>query len=144
MLDNGAQFRLRGDAQFANDELLPLEQYAVGGVYSVRGYRENELVRDQGFAVSAEFHYPLMQESVDGFFPGRLEAIPFMDYGGAWNVGDSRNILYLHGAGIGLAWIHRHFSAEVYYAHDLNQAVEKSDYNLQDASLYFRVTTFLF
>ena len=33
--------------QIANDSLFPLEQFAVGGRYSVRGYRENQLVRDQ-------------------------------------------------------------------------------------------------
>ena len=41
------QLLFRTDAQLSNQPLLPLEQIAVGGRYTVRGYRENLLVRDQ-------------------------------------------------------------------------------------------------
>ena len=37
-----AQVIGRVDLQLANDRLFPLEQFAVGGRYSVRGYRENQ------------------------------------------------------------------------------------------------------
>jgi hemolysin activation/secretion protein len=143
-MDNGAQIQFRGNVQLADDQLLPLEQYAIGGVYSVRGYRENEVVRDQGYNLSIEFHYPLFSGAITKMIPGELALIPFMDYGAAWNKGDSDNIEYLHGIGVGLVWSHRRFSAELYYAHNLNNATDKFENNLQDTSLYFRVTAFLF
>ncbi len=143
-MDKSAQIRLRGDIQVANDELLPLEQYAIDGVYSVRGYRKNEVVRDQGYNLSVEFHYPLISGGITDTIPGVLVAIPFMDYGAAWEKGNRDNTQYLHGVGIGLTWSHPRFSAELFYAHDLNNRPDKSEYNLQDASLYFRVTAFLF
>lgn len=144
LMDNGAQIRFRGDIQLTDDELLPLERFAVGGKYSVRGYRENELVRDQGYALSLEFHYPLLSKNMMEYFPGQLSAIPFMDYGAAWNQHESDKTQSLFSVGIGLSWVHQHFNAEIFYAHDLNQAIEKSDYNLQDSGIHFRITAFAF
>ncbi len=144
LLDNGAQIRLRGDLQLSEDKLLPLERFAVGGKYSVRGYRENEVVRDQGYALSLEFHYPLLTNSLLEYFPGQLSAIPFMDYGAAWNQHDSKHTRYLHSLGIGLSWQHQRFNAEIFYAHDLNSATERLDDNLQDSGIHFRVTAYAF
>jgi hemolysin activation/secretion protein len=39
---------LRANAQFADHPLLSLEQFSLGGIASVRGYRENQLLRDNG------------------------------------------------------------------------------------------------
>jgi hemolysin activation/secretion protein len=47
--------------QLANKPLLPLEQIAVGGRYTVRGYPENTLVRDNGFIASLESRIPLIK-----------------------------------------------------------------------------------
>ena len=101
VMDNGAQIQFRGDIQLSNDGLLALEQFALGGANSIRGYRENELVRDQGFALSIEFRYPLLDSTT---FPGSLTAIPFMDFGGSWDVSKSNDIEYLHSVGLGLVW----------------------------------------
>jgi len=143
VMANGAEIRFRADVQLADDPLLPLEQYAIGGVYSVRGYRENEVVGDQGYSLSVEFQYPLLSVGIAKTIPGVLVAIPFMGYGAAWNKGEGNNTRHLHGVGIGLAWSHRRFSAELFYAHDLNNAPDRPEYDLQDASVYFRVTAFL-
>ena len=144
ILNTGAQFRFRGNVQVANDRLLPLEQYAVGGVYSVRGYRENELVRDQGYNFSVEFQYPLFSGAVAAMIPGELAIVPFFDYGAAWNKDDSDNIEHLYGIGAGLLWSHPRFSTELFYAHGLNKRTDRLENDLQDVSLYFRVTAFLF
>ena len=44
--------------QISADPLLSIEQFAVGGIDTVRGYRENQIVRDTGFAASVELHIP--------------------------------------------------------------------------------------
>ena len=46
--------------QISNTSLFPLEQFAVGGRYSVRGYRENQLVRDNAFLFSIESRFPVL------------------------------------------------------------------------------------
>jgi hemolysin activation/secretion protein len=52
---------VRYDRQFANGKLLPSEKFALGGVESVRGYRENRLVKDQGWFASVEYRHPVFR-----------------------------------------------------------------------------------
>ena len=60
------QLNLRGDVQLTADPLLPIERIAIGGIDTVRGYRENELVVDNGWIASAELRIPLGQLAVPG------------------------------------------------------------------------------
>jgi hemolysin activation/secretion protein len=78
VMENGAQVVFRGALQTTSSSLLPLDLIPIAGVYEVRGYRENQIVRDKGGVINAEFHYPLLQESRDGV---GLSLIPFYDWG---------------------------------------------------------------
>ena len=134
VLDNGSQFVWRGHVQVSNSSLLPIEQIAVGGVNTVRGYRENELVRDEGFSNSVEFHYPLVGE------PNAkqvLSLVPFVDYGGAWNRNQSAR--YLLSTGLGLNWKFGQFNAEFYWAHKLNAPEINQHHDLQDEGIHFQL-----
>ena len=134
VLDNGSQIVLRGHVQVSNSSLLPIEQIAVGGVNTVRGYRENELVRDEGFSNSVEFHYPLFGE------PNAkqvLSLVPFVDYGGAWNRNQSAR--YLLSTGLGLNWKFDQFNAEFYWAHKLNTPEINQHHDLQDEGIHFQL-----
>ena len=134
VLDNGSQIVLRGHVQVSNSSLLPIEQIAVGGVNTVRGYRENELVRDEGFSNSVEFHYPLVGE------PNAkqvLSLVPFVDYGGAWNRNQSAR--YLLSTGLGLNWKFDQFNAEFYWAHKLNAPEINQHHDLQDEGIHFQL-----
>ena len=134
VLDNGSQIVLRGHVQVSNSSLLPIEQIAVGGVNTVRGYRENELVRDEGFSNSVEFHYPLFGE------PNAkqvLSLVPFVDYGGAWNRNQSAR--YLLSTGLGLNWKFDQFNAEFYWAHKLNTPEMSQHHDLQDEGVHFQL-----
>ncbi|HVH79606.1 MAG TPA: ShlB/FhaC/HecB family hemolysin secretion/activation protein, partial [Stellaceae bacterium] len=82
----------RSDLQLANRGLFPIEQFALGGIDTVRGYREYLTVTDDAFFGSLEMRVPL------GKFPmpwlptagedaGILQLVPFYDYGRGWNVG---------------------------------------------------------
>jgi hemolysin activation/secretion protein len=67
----------RVDFQITDGPLLSLEQLAMGGVDSVRGFRENILVRDEGVVASLEVRVPLWT-----FGPvERFELGVFTDYG---------------------------------------------------------------
>ena len=134
VLDNGSRIVLRGHVQVSNSSLLPIEQIAVGGVNTVRGYRENELVRDEGFSNSVEFHYPLFGE------PNAkqvLSLVPFVDYGGAWNRNQSAR--YLLSTGLGLNWKFDQFNVEFYWAHKLNTPEINQHHDLQDEGIHFQL-----
>lgn len=134
VFDNGSQIVLRGNVQVSNSSLLPIERLAVGGVNTVRGYRENELVRDEGFNNSVEFHYPLLGEPNAKRF---LSLVPFVDYGGAWNRNQSAR--YLLSTGLGLNWKFDQFNAEFYWAHKLNAPEINQHHDLQDEGIHFQL-----
>jgi len=139
--DQGVQLRLRSNLQLSDQSLLPQERMAIGGAYTVRGYRENELVRDNGYTGSIELHYPLF--SMAGDFANSLTIVPFMDYGLGWNYQDKTD--ELHSIGIGLNWqALGHIKAEIYYAHDLITAIDKDEHTLQDDGVHFNVTLYAF
>ena len=141
LFNSDANLVLRGDVQYSDDKLMPLERFAVGGRYTVRGYRENEIVRDKGYILSAELRYPLLKEEGEKSFPGQLTVLPFMDYGAGWNRGDYKNISSLHSVGVGLEWRPvKQVSTEISYAHPLITPTHKTDYNLQDSGIQWRVS----
>ena len=142
ILDNGAHIVLKANIQLADDPLLPLERYALGGVYTVRGYRENTYVRDNAFNTSIEFRYPIWGDPGGADY---LFIVPFMDYGGAWNnptLADSNTSKnYLHSVGIGLNAKFDRVSGEFYWAHAIAKVPGQSqrDHSIQDDGIHFRV-----
>lgn len=95
----------RADVQLADRALLGLEQFAVGGVRSVRGYPQNALIGDNGVAVSAELRWPVYR---DRRSDSTLSLIPFIDIGAVWNEDGSRPgnsaVNTAIGTGLGVQW----------------------------------------
>ena len=67
--------------QLTPDRLLPIEQYTLGGLGSVRGYRPNLGVGDNGILGTIELQLPLIKEGK----LGNVTIIPFVDFGTIWN-----------------------------------------------------------
>ena len=139
--DTGLQMVLRGSVQLANDALLPLERFALGGHATVRGYRENYRVRDQGYFVSAELHYPLIQPA--DFSGHSLVIVPFADVGAAWNHNDSiKETLY--STGVGLEWDWNMLSANLFWAHAFKSPDSQNEYDLQDDGVHLQLSARIF
>ncbi len=92
---------LRTDVQLANRSLVALEQFALGGLRSVRGFHQDALLTDNGVFASAEVQLPILR--VTGW-SGLLQLIPFVDFGTTWNSGGnpSPEFSTLISAGLGL------------------------------------------
>ena len=76
---------LRGDLQLSTTDLVPLEQFRIGGASSVRGYRQDFALADSGLAAGAEMRIPLLRvRRIDGL----LHLTPFVDLGTIWNSSD--------------------------------------------------------
>jgi hemolysin activation/secretion protein len=73
---------IRGDGQWANEPLISNEQYGLGGINSVRGYREGEVFGDCGWHVTLEQKTP---PHVIGLAADRtpltIRGSIYMDYG---------------------------------------------------------------
>jgi hemolysin activation/secretion protein len=131
---NGTNLLLRGTVQLSPDRLVPLERFALGGVSTVRGYRENQVVRDQGYALTAELRYPLFQRPAERH---RLFLVPFCDIGEAWNRGESHQ--RLRSIGVGVNWHFRGVTADLYYGHRLVDPEVETSGDLQDDGIHFQV-----
>jgi hemolysin activation/secretion protein len=129
------QLIFRTDVQVSADPLLPLEKLAVGGANSVRGYRENQLVRDQGFASSLEYRIPVFADE-SGF--SKFHLAPFIDVGGAWDVdAKTPSPKIIASAGIGLRWDPgKKFHAHLYWGKPFMDTEDPGG-DLQDQGLHF-------
>jgi hemolysin activation/secretion protein len=124
---------LRGGVQLADRPLLPDEQFELGGVGTVRGYRQSALQTDNGFSVSAEAQFVVMTvpDVLPGIFPGAdgvLQVIPFIDFGMGWDnaarVNPERGTLA--SVGVGLQWQMGDLVARLDYGIPLVSASERS------------------
>lgn len=127
----GAQWLLRGLVQRSADHLVPLEQLSLGGRHTVRGYRENQLVRDSGWTLGAEYHHPLWGGEGDR---RRLVLVPFIDAGRAHDRG--ADAARLASAGLGLLWAHDAWEAECFYGRRLERRPIDTHGDLQDRGIH--------
>jgi len=135
--DRWGQLIFRCDLQLSANDLLPLEKFALGGTYTVRGYRENAMVRDNGSALSAEWRYPLWDGSIGNERRHLIQLASFMDFGMSWNKGEDPGDHRLHSAGIGLLWKTKRFDAAIYFAHSIEETASYEEHDLQDDGIHF-------
>ena len=92
----GQMWNLRADAQWSGSEgMVSSRQFYMGGMYSVRGYKENFLGGDSGFTFSAEYAVPVINRNTNAF--------GFFDYGHVYGNGqsdDQHNVLARVGLGV--------------------------------------------
>ncbi|BAY09851.1 ShlB/FhaC/HecB family hemolysin secretion/activation protein [Calothrix sp. NIES-2098] len=129
---------VRANTQLASRALLPLEQLGLGGIDSVRGYRQDYLLTDNGAFASAEVQVPVLRlPQINSI----LQVIPFVDFGVAWNSSNTDNPdpNTLASVGLGLRWTQGdRFTARLDWGIPL-VSVESRDNTWQENGLYFSV-----
>ena len=125
------------DVQLANAHLFPLEQFAVGGRYSVRGYRENTLVRDNAEIAGLEARYAVWRSAAG---EDVVQAAAFADFGRGTNTNAaSSDPDTLGSLGLGVIWnIMRGSRFEIYWGIPLNH-ITTADGNLQDHGVHLQL-----
>ncbi|AFY31034.1 ShlB/FhaC/HecB family hemolysin secretion/activation protein [Calothrix sp. PCC 7507] len=129
---------IRANAQLTSTSLLPLEQFGLGGNESVRGYRQDLLLSDNGAFVSAEVQIPILRLPQTNSL---LQAIPFIDFGVAWNNSSANNLdpNTLASIGLGLRWTQSdRFTARLDWGIPLI-SVSSEQKTLQENGLYFSI-----
>ncbi|MFZ6720830.1 ShlB/FhaC/HecB family hemolysin secretion/activation protein [Undibacterium sp. Ji49W] len=139
MAQDGRQIVVRAFVQQTPDRLLPLERFSLGGAATVRGYRENALVRDRAFLLNAEFHYPLSFAALEG---QKINLISFVDMAIANNQDEATQ--KLASLGMGMNWQWNKWSAEVFVARKLKSLPNAGSGNLQDHGVHFQMTYHVF
>lgn len=142
------------DSQFAKQTLFGSEQFAVGGYYSVRGFRENYITGDSGyyFRNKANFNIgslilPLFsninQDSKSLNFLqylNKLKLEPFYDFGyvrNKYNGSDGG----LSGAGVKTIFDSKYFSASVTYSQALQKSQLIASPIKENKLIYFEIST---
>ncbi|MEH2191248.1 MAG: ShlB/FhaC/HecB family hemolysin secretion/activation protein [Nostoc sp.] len=124
------------NTQLASRTLLPLEQFGLGGQDSVRGYRQDYLLTDNGTFVSAEVQVPILRlPQIDS----TLQVVPFVDFGVGWNSSDRENPNpnTLAAVGLGLRWSQGdRFTVRLDWGIPLI-SVDSNERTLQEKGLYF-------
>jgi hemolysin activation/secretion protein len=134
-------FVVRSDLQLSADPLVPLEQFSLGGQQSVRGYRQDVLLTDNGFFASAEMRFPIFRVKK---VKGVLQIVPFVDFGIGWDSTGRASTQELEqntliGVGVGLQWqMWDRLTARFDWGIPLN-AVENNQKSLQEQGLYFSI-----
>jgi hemolysin activation/secretion protein len=128
------------DLQLTPDPLLPSQQFVIGGGQSLRGYRQNVRIGDNGFRFSAEDRIALKRdESGSPIF----QLAPFVDLGVVWNTDDNPNRQlrqnFLAGIGTGILWQpFPRFNVRLDFALPLINLDDRGE-NAQDDGIYFSV-----
>ena len=134
---------LRSDIQLSSDDLVPLERFSLGGVESVRGYRQDAILGDSGLFISGEVRIPFYRWS-NG--QSSLSAIPFVDFGTSWsnseNINQDEDTVASLGVGVQLD-LSDMLRARLDYGIPLID-VEDSDDTLQENGVYFSLEYFPF
>jgi hemolysin activation/secretion protein len=128
---------LRSDLQFSDRPLVAVEQYSLGGALSVRGYRQDLLLGDNGWFNSAEVRATILRIPD---WKASLELSPFLDFGKVWNTDNlalAKNTLLSTGIGLRLQ-VDDYFAARLDWGIPLVE-IENQGNSLQEDGVYFSV-----
>jgi hemolysin activation/secretion protein len=152
--DRGDLIIFRLDGQVANRPLLSLEQVQLGGVASIRGYLENQQLRDDAILSSIEFRLPLL---TDKDHNGLITLAPFADFGAGWNNVNAygpdpaatrvagTQAVAMPSVGIGLLVTPiKYVSGEIYWGYGLNRRQVPDGTSLQNQGIEFSMTVTAF
>jgi hemolysin activation/secretion protein len=119
-----------------SDRLVPAKMTSFGGMYTVRGYEEYEIVADGGILASIQYEYDLVRHS-QAVEPKKvlvndelkkLAPLAFFDYGRAKiesPVAGEKSSQTLYSLGVGLALdVGNNFSGAMYYGYPLKDTEE--------------------
>ena len=133
---NNWRFVTRASGQVSNGSLVTLQQFVIGGVDTVRGYPENEVVTDNGVVGSVEMQIPIIQRQDRDV----LQLVPFFDIGYGQNVHSPSDAKLLSSIGIGFLYNpSSHLSAYLYYGIPFN-GFPRTNTDAQDYGIHFGLT----
>ncbi|HUT30765.1 MAG TPA: ShlB/FhaC/HecB family hemolysin secretion/activation protein [Sedimentisphaerales bacterium] len=140
-LDDNKVNRIIGSFKYitSDERLVPAKMTTFGGLYSVRGYEEDEIVTDGGILMSGQYEFDLVKyrqpkaarsagakkEEAKGLYLRKLAPLAFVDYGRAKTkspIGDEPETYELCSLGVGgICEVGDDFTASLYYGWPLRE-----------------------
>lgn len=130
----GRAFNFRFDGQFNSSHSIPsAEQFYIGGMYTVRGYKESLLGGQGGICGSLEYEVPVIPHSF-------TKAYVFFDAGRIWGDTQSIHSLSLAGTGLGIkSSIGQNVDANVCLAFPLTRMINYEEQS--KTRIHFSITS---
>ena len=131
-----ARLFARLDMQLSNAPLYGIQQFSLGGNASVRAYRENLIVRDNGAVGSMELRVPVLLRTGTS-----VSFAVFADGGTTWQTGRINNgprALASVGGGV-VATLHKKTHMSVYWGKALREVSTVGKSSLQDQGIHFSI-----
>lgn len=129
---------LRSDLQLSATSLVPIEQFGLGGQTSIRGYRQDAVLSDNGIVASAEIRVPVVQIPQ---LKSTVQVVPFFDFGKGWNTNRTNpKITNLASVGLGILLQSDRFSARLDWGIPLLK-LESSQRTWQENGVYFQLNS---
>ncbi len=143
--DKGLELRARLSGQITDSVLYSGERFSAGGGTTVRGYRENLLLADNGLVASVELAQPISLSGRQGrggpFDWGAFTISGFVDAARLRNHRPPEPGPTLLGAGAAAAWTPSDWmSAQLTYGVALKKRPPVAETDIQDHGLNFRLT----
>ena len=130
-------FALKSYYQHTDERLISMEQFSLGGMNTIRGYRENQIIRDNAFSISPEVRIPILR---DRYTKPIMHLIPFFDYGIGWNAEGDRDRESIYSLGLGLTYKPTdNVNMSLYWGYAFEDFDIKDDDDLQDYGIHFQV-----
>lgn len=133
-------YNLIVEAQQSSKRLFGIDQFAVGGFYSVRGFQNSSISGDSGYSIKNEINIALNQViQKENWQLHRFYLTPFYDYG--YVRSKSGNFHgRMSGFGTKLAFWQRYFDANITYARALSTSrlITQEDFK-DDEAVYFNL-----
>jgi hemolysin activation/secretion protein len=79
--DDDASLVVSLSGQYADEPLVSVEQFPIGGRNSVRGYLEGEGFGDHGWDLQTEIRTPALRDFLGGFLGEKIQGLVFWDLG---------------------------------------------------------------
>jgi hemolysin activation/secretion protein len=124
--ENGSKLNVRFNGQLTDQPLISNEQFSIGGVDTVRGYLESEVMGDKGFVANFEMHTPSIGPRIHDKIKD-FHALFFVDYGQAITIqpgSGQRESSSISGVGFGLRLSVSGFNATLDFAQALKNGAD--------------------
>ncbi len=123
--------------QYTDQSVVSMEQFSLGGMNTIRGYRENQLIRDNAVVISPELRIPVYK---DRYGKALVYMIPFFDYGMGCKTDGPRDRETIYSAGLGVTYNPSDFiNMAVYWGHAFEDFDIPNDDDLQDYGIHFQL-----
>jgi len=136
---NSWTWSTRFNYQHTNDVLQAFERFPLGGHGSIRGYRENQILRDKAWEFRTQVDVPLFKNSE---VKSTLTVFPFFDAGRGKNAQPVPNVVdsvSLRSIGLGVRWDLGDFRFLLEWANRLSEKRKQAN-ELQDDGIHVGVS----